>query len=128
MLEDPPFDTEAPRKASRLLVWLLVAPLALCLALAAGKVFAGETFRGFSEQGGEVVLRLGKEPCTNKAILVVMKDRFLDARRFKAAVLTWGGKAWASCWVERQGVIHSLDEEGAAFQPVPRAAFKDESV
>lgn len=110
-------------------VWLLL------LLLAYSQVaYASEVFRNKDDKGGPAVLRLLKKPCTNAKVLSHLHDRVLDNKRFRAAEFHYWGKDWASCWVElkkpgeRSGVILSIDEDGAAFQPVPRSMFKDESI
>lgn len=105
-------------------VWALLGALAPYTSC----VSAAEVFRGADNQGGPAVLTLHEKPCTNTKVLTKLHDQFLDDRRFKASTLFYHGKEWASCWAERRGIVHSMDEEGAPFQPVPRRMFKDESV
>jgi hypothetical protein len=110
--------------------WVFIAAAALgvlALSFFAGRATAAEVFKAENEQG-PVVLRLSKEPCTDKKMLDVLYERILDDRRFKAAVLTYGGKDWKSCWVEVDGAVLSIDEEGAPFQPVPRQMFREEGI
>jgi hypothetical protein len=45
--------------------------------------------------------------------------------QFKKATLTYGGREWRSCWIEIDGMVYSVDEEGAPMQAIPASLFKD---
>ena len=89
---------------------------------------AAEVFRDKDDRGGPAVLKLSDKPCTNAKVRAHLFDKLLDDRRFKAATLFYWGREWAACWVDRNGIVHSMDEQGAPLQPVPRTAFKDDAV
>lgn len=110
------------------LVWAVIFGLAVGAALYPACSRAAEVFRGLDDIGGPAVLTLYEKPCTNELVLAHLHDKLLDYRRFKESVLKWHGREWASCWAERHGVVHSMDEAGSPFQPVPRRLFRDESV
>ena|SRR3990167_1260323 len=105
----------------------LVAAL-LYLAFWPSKAQAAEVFRDKDDRGGPAVLKLSDKPCTNAKVRAHLFDKLLDDRRFKAATLFYWGREWAACWVDRNGIVHSMDEQGAPLQPVPRTAFKDDAV
>lgn len=104
------------------------AGCALALFIAAFNAIADEIFRSKDHQGQDAVLRIKNEPCANKKVIDKLQADFLDYRLFKASVLTWKGKDFASCWVEKNGHVLSVDEDGSPFQPVPRRVFKNESI
>lgn len=112
----------------RFVARLVVLIVLLLAAMAWGLAHAGEVFRGFDDQGDPAFYRLSEKPCTDERVLAHLKDMVLDYRRFNAGALRWHGKDWSSCWVEIQGRVYSVDEEGEAFQVLPRALFKDESI
>lgn len=116
------------REKLRKLVFVAVTVLAtLALAFFAGRATASDVFKSENAQG-PVVLRLSESPCTDKKVRAALYAKILDDRRFKAATLTYAGKDWRSCYVEVDGNVLSIDEEGAPFQPVPRHLFKDDSI
>lgn len=129
MLEDP-YDYQ-PQPGTRFWGWTLAGWLFVVGLFAVGLVTcaqAAEVFRGLDSMGGPAALRIKEEPCTNEKVLAQLRDNMLDVTRFKAATLTYHGREWASCWAERRGVVHSMDEEGSPFQAVPRRLFRDESI
>lgn len=49
----------------------------------------------------------------------------------RAAKLLYGGKVWDSCWIELQGHVFSIDEEGVPLQGgqgIPRAMFRESTI
>jgi hypothetical protein len=98
--------------------------------LVASVALAGEVFRGEDLDGRFASLELFQEPCANDAVLAWLKAnlQLKLVPLFNRAVLRWKGKDWASCWLDVNGTVYSVDEEGSKFQPVPRAFFKDDSV
>jgi hypothetical protein len=87
-------------------------------------------FHGRDNAGGLVVLRLMHSQCSNESVLAHLR-RYAnrdDFVQFKDARLTWGGRDWASCWIERDGMIYSMDEEGAPLTPVHKSGFLDRSI
>jgi hypothetical protein len=112
----------------KLLFWALILGMVLAAALYPALASAYEVFRSIDNTGRPAALKLHDKPCTNAKVQAKLYERLLDDRRFKAATLTYQGRDWASCWVERQGTVLSIDEEGAPFQPVPRHLFRDESI
>lgn len=131
MLESPHHFNEDARMERemlrRVILWLVAIATILVGAFFAGRLSAAEVFKAENAQG-PVALRLSEDPCTDKKVLAVLSDKVLDDRRFKAAVLTYGGRDWKSCWVEINGAVLSIDEEGAPFQAVPRQMFMEEGV
>lgn len=90
-------------------------------------------FRAKHQDGSAVALRIfTAKPCADDRILIHLVHKFGAPqemlRHFKAAVLTWRGKDWASCWILMQGQVVSVDEEGAPFQLVPMSKMRDEGV
>lgn len=82
-----------------------------------------------SSGGGPVVLRIYFDICSHAPALAYITPPY--RQMFKRSVLTWQGKDWESCWVERDGHVLSVDEEGALFNRpvgVPLTMFKDDSV
>lgn len=131
MLENPYEFTPQPQTRfwrRTLIAWLVVVVAGAGGLAYCARAGAAEVFRGFDRQGGVAALKLQEEPCTNKAVMEQLRKRALDVRRFKAAVLTYGGRDWASCWIDLDDTVLSIDEEGAPFQPVPRHLFKDNSI
>lgn len=103
---------------------LLVASCTPAPALAA------EIFKSVGTNGQPMSLTLKDTPCSDVVVLKHLagnvRPEFLD--KFKNARLYWAGKEWASCWLELDGVVYSLDEEGTPLQPIPRSAFRDDAV
>jgi hypothetical protein len=90
-------------------------------------------FRALHRDGSPVVFRaFTAKPCTDARILGFLKHKFGAPAEllphFKASILTWQGKDWASCWIEQQGYVVSVDEEGSSFQPVRMSRMKDEAL
>lgn len=88
-------------------------------------------FRAMHEDGSPVVLRIFiTRPCTDDRVLMRLVHEVKVPRHivpfFKAATLTWQGRDWASCWIQMQGRVVSIDEEGAPFQAVPMGSMRDE--
>lgn len=131
---DAPFhhdeDTKAERAELRKLVGAVLLGLASAgLLLYAASAHAAPVFRGQSNDGKVMSLRLLNEPCAEKVkmhLAVRVPAAFME--KFKAARLTFGGRDWDSCWVEHDGYVFSIDEEGAPLQPIPRTAFREESI
>lgn len=63
--------------------------------------------------------------CENSTILAHLvamgAGQFLD--QFKKATLTYGGRKWESCWIELDGFVMSVDEEGVPLEPIPSNRF-----
>lgn len=108
----------------------------------AGGVRAALAYESMGGNGQPAKLRLSEAPCTNENVIKhlhsFIKPQYIP--RFKAAILTWGGKDWHSCWLEldlldQNGrevqTIWSVDEEGTPFNPpygVPRSLFREDSI
>lgn len=116
----------------------LMLCLLVCLPAEAGLEFAGK-----DRQGRPTALRLSEAPCSSAVILGHLKARELPekvAQRFKASVLTWGGRDWQACWLkvwvindegEREENIYAIDEEGDTVQPpsgLPLRLFRENSL
>lgn len=110
-------------------VWLSFA-FAVALFIVAPMAMSAPTFKYTPRSGHEIVLRLLDSRCSNAAVLkhllVRVPPDYLD--RFKDARLRYEGKDWASCWFELDGMVYSIDEEGAPLQPIPRDLFRDGTV
>lgn len=107
----------------------ILHPAAWLLILAAffyGLAHAVPTFKANTQDGGQMVLQLLEEPCTNEKVLQHIQPE--HQFRFKAAKLKWGGADWASCWAEAGGTVFSIDEAGSPLQPIPRRLFRDDNV
>lgn len=113
--------------------WVIVIAVVAC-ALYPLKAKAALNFKN-DTPNGPVGLRLSEAPCTNPKVLAQIKAEFHHL--FKAAVLTYGGRDWHSCWTEiempdQHGKLHqtiiSIDEEGSPFQPIPKKLFRDDSI
>lgn len=131
MLEDP-YDFR-PQPHSRfwrrtLIAWLVIVSLGAGALAYCARAAAAPKFEAIGQDGHPAELELLETPCTNKKVVAQLRSKALDVRRFKAAVLTFGGKTWASCWIELQQLVFSIDEEGAPFQAVPRRLFKDSTI
>ena len=80
--------------------------------------------------GDKIALKLLETRCSDATVLkhLLSKSRPELLDKFKDARLTWGGKEWASCWIEFDGMVYSMDEEGSPLQPIPREMFVDDTV
>ena len=91
---------------------------------------AAPTFKAQASNGRAMSLKLLETRCSDPAVLkhllAQVRPDLLD--KFKDARLHYDGKDWASCWLALDGVVFSLDEEGAPLQPIPMDAFRDDSV
>ena len=131
MLEDP-YEFR-PQPQSRfwrrtLIAWLVVVAGGAGALAYCARAAAAPKFESIGADGHPAVLELHEKPCTDKKVVEQLRSKVLDVRRFKAAVLTYGGKQWASCWTELRNEALSIDEEGAPFQAVPRRLFKDATI
>jgi hypothetical protein len=111
--------------------WFLVG-LAMFGVMNATK--AALNYQSLGRDGQVAGLRLSNAPCTQPVVLRHINPEWHS--KFKAAVLTYGGKEWHSCYIEsdvvvngkEQKVIFSIDEEGAPFQPIPKSMFREDSI
>jgi hypothetical protein len=112
------------------LMFAVIAAVLLLHPLFIRTAHSAPVFKAEGADGSHAGLRLLDAPCAEEKVLVHLRLRVQPALlpRFKAAVLTWGGRVWASCWIDVDGVVYSMDEEGSLFQPVPRPLFRDDSV
>lgn len=118
--------------AQRLIVWLGFVCFLVLVGLATS-ASAAPLFKNVGNDGRPMSLRLLDAPCTNSKVVTHLianvKPEFIS--QFKSAVLHYGGRDWASCWIEYQGFVLSYDEEGAPFAPptgIPMELFKEDSV
>lgn len=118
--------------ARRLAWWLffIIGLVLLFHPLFARYGHAAPVFRAQSASSGPVALKLLQDPCKNSAVIAYLTKLGAgpNLRKFKAAVLTYGGRDWASCWIEFDGYVYSVDEEGSPLEPIPRKQFKEEGV
>ena len=127
---------EAKEERRKLRDWVhyaIGAGFALALFIAAFNAIAAPMFKNTGGDGTPVSLRLLDTPCVNEKVLkhlhANVQEKFIP--KFKAAVLHYGGKDWASCWILYGQAVLSYDEEGEPFNPpygVPRSMFKEDSV
>ena len=84
----------------------------------------------FKSSDGSVALKLLATPCSDEKVLFFIAQKVQPEflAKFKDAVLTYGGRQWKSCWIEYQGHIFSMDEEGAPMQPIPLQYFHENSI
>jgi hypothetical protein len=121
---------EAKEERRKLRSWAhyaLGAGCALALFIAAFNAVAAPMFKS---SDGTVSLRLLDTPCSNEKVLFFIAQKVQPEfiAKFKDAVLTYGGRDWKSCWIEYQGHVFSMDEEGAPFQPIPLQYFKENTI
>ena len=136
---------EEPKRDLGFREFLILAAVAVLLGLLAGCATAPTAepavkleerslvFRATHRDGSPVVFRaFTAKPCTDARILGFLEHKFGAPpellTRFKAAILIWEGRDWASCWIEQQGYAVSVDEEGAPFEPIPMTKMKDEAL
>lgn len=115
----------------------------LAAAMISFRLYAALAYQDIGSNGKPAMLRLSEAPCANETVRGQMAKREVPEKyreKFKAAVLTWGGKDWHSCWlkielIDQNGKEHefvwSIDEEGAPFNPpygVPLRLFKDDTI
>lgn len=123
MLEDPYFDQEEQRDTLLpKLFWALVIGLALAAALYPVFARADE----FRSPDRSVALVRHDAQCDDADIVAhILRLGGGDlVDRFKKATLTYGGRDWRSCWVELDGMVYSVDEEGSPLQALPVRMFK----
>lgn len=101
------------------------ASLGVILALAVREARADVA----SSPTGDVKLERHQAACDDADILahVLRMGGAHVIDKLKKATLTYGGREWRSCWVEIDGYVFSVDEEGAPLQKIPASAFKDKS-
>lgn len=112
-------------------IWATVIGITLGAALYPVIARAAEVFRSTDDRGGPMVLKLYKEKCENAAVnsaLLQMQIAPQFLFLFKRATLFYWGREWASCWLEHDGRVLSIDEQGSPLQPIPRSMFKDDTV
>lgn len=116
------------------LLWALLVGLVISMVMCASGAHAALNYRAMGGNGQMAGLRLSEAPCTQEKVLVHIKEPFRT--RFKAAVLTWGGRDWHSCWTtfeaENEGrmetMVFSVDEEGSVFNPTPLRLFREDAI
>lgn len=117
------------------LLWALLVGLAIAGVFYASKLYAALNYRAPGANGQVAGLRLSEAPCSYEKVLKHIKEQFHS--RFKAAILTWNGRDWQSCYTEFDApneagkvetFIFSIDEEGAPFNPVPKRMFREDSI
>lgn len=133
MLEDP-YDYQ-PQPGTRFWGWTLIAWLFVVGLFGAGVATCAqgaEVFRAKDLHDRPMALKLLSDPCPEsvaKWLPIRVKEEFRAGMR--AAILTWGGRDWAACWIELEGDVHSIDEEGVLLndgEGTPRRFFRDDSV
>ena len=127
MLEDPYQDEEEARDTLLpKLFWAAVIGLALAAALYPALSRADE----FRSQDRSVALVRHDAKCDDADILAhILRLGGGDLlQQFKKATLTYGGRDWRSCWIEVDGMVYSIDEEGSPLQPLPARLFRGASI
>lgn len=126
------YEHEAERAGARRATRILAALLGIFLAAAVVIANASEVFRAGDQNGRPMSLRLLDEPCSPEVVKWLptrVQPQFHAAMR--AAILNWGGRDWKACWIDVDGDVYSLDEEGVMLnggQGTPRRLFRDDSV
>ena len=113
----------------RIMLWVVL----LLFVAVATRAFAAPVFKNVGNDGNPLSLRLLHEPCTNEKVLAHLKAGVKPEYipKFQAAILHFGRKDWASCWIEIQDHVLSIDEEGYPLNPpsgIPRFLFKEDAV
>ena len=118
------------------LLWALIIGLVIGLVFYASKANAALNYRAQGSNGQVAGLRLSEAPCSYEKVLPHIKAEW--HQKFKAAILTYGGRDWQSCYLEFETMnpetgrpevfIFSVDEEGVQFQPIPKRMFRDDSI
>ena len=75
-------------------------------------------------------LTLHSTPCENSAILahIVATGGGHLLERFKSATLLYRGQTLRSCWIENEGWVYSIDENGDRLEPLLKADFKEKTI
>lgn len=124
------------------LLWAFVIALAIYGVIHATKSHAALNYQAQGPDGQVAGLRLSEAPCTNEKVREALKAHIKPEyqAKFKAAVLTWKGRDWHSCWLQIEVVdqngrehemIWSVDEEGVPFNPpygIPKRMFREDSI
>lgn len=91
---------------------------------------AAEVFTADMRNGQKMSLTLKETQCSDadvlKHLLAQVRPELLG--QFKDAILRWENKDWASCWIDIQGMVYSMDAEGAPLQPLPREMFRESTI
>lgn len=92
--------------------------------------FAAPVFKSTGNDDKPMSLRLLDKPCTNSKVLAAINEKARPElrARFKEAQLLYSGKMWASCWIEMNEIVYSIDEEGAPLQAIPRFLFQEDVI
>ena len=130
MVADALTEQDAKEDRRKLRPWVqgaIGAGCAIALFIAAFNAIGAPMFKS---SDGSVALKLKETPCSDEKVLFFLAQKvqpeFLG--KFKDATLTYGGREWKSCWIEHQGHIFSIDEEGAPMQPIPLQYFRENSI
>lgn len=110
--------------------------IALLLLLFCQSALAVKVYKDKLPGGGDVVLQLFDEPCTNDKIVPILKARIKPeiVVKFQRARLRYGVADWDSCWFryvdDARGFDHvlSIDEAGDDLEPIPWKLFKENSI
>lgn len=73
-------------------------------------LFALPVNAGYIARNGSNWLRLGDGPCTNAAVIALLKEEWRD--KFKAASARAQGQHFEACWIEHEGLAMVLYEDG----------------
>lgn len=121
---------DVPRWFLNVLIVLLI--ILLLAVLLARHAIAGEVLRGDDDKGGEMVLRLNPGPCHETVVRWFPSRVYPEYReQMRDAELTWHGRQWHACWIDIEGRVYVLDEQGATLMGngadfFPRRAFRKE--
>lgn len=126
---------QMPPQRMIVLPWSLLA-LALGLmtggAFYASRVDGAEVFRAPDQNGRPMALKLLDEPCKDEVVKwLPIRVRPEFHAGMKAAILHWEGRDWKACWIDVDGDIYSIDEEGVFLNGgggTPRRLFRDDSI
>ena len=130
MVADALTEQDAKEERRKLRPWVGAVVSGACLAALFVLATSAYAVPMLKSSDGSVALKLKDTPCSDEKVLFFLAQKvqpeFLG--KFKDSVLTYGGREWKSCWIEHQGHIFSIDEEGAPMQPIPLQYFRENSI
>lgn len=114
----------------RVIGFLLIAGFVLW-AVYPKEVRAAEVLKNVDRQDRPMSLTLTQKPCKDSVKQWFTKVNPALHDLMKAAILFYAGKNWDSCWVDIDGFVYSIDEEGVPFQGgqgIPRRLFRENTI
>jgi hypothetical protein len=92
--------------------------LIVAAILAASPAFASDSMIA---RNGQNWLRLYDKPCSSEDVRALLRDKWKD--KFRAAHSQANGQEFEACWLEKDGQVFVLFEDGDRLV-LPRDAFK----